>query len=261
LRFDGKVALVTGGGGDIGTATALAFAREGAIVAVADSRPKNAQDTAALIVAEGGKGLALAMDVLDETEVEAAFDSVVASNGAIDILVNLAGDSMIVKSVDCSVEQFDRILRLNVTGQFITARAAARRMISRGRGGSIVNISSIHGLGGIPRRAAYTSSRSAVVNLTRTLAIEWALDGIRVNCVAPSWTMTRALRSDIASGKINLDELIERTPMGRLPEVGDIADVVLFLASDASRMVTGITLPIDGGVTAYVGPGGQPSLA
>lgn len=261
MNFDGRVALLTGGGGDIGTATALAFAREGATVVVTDNRLESAQRTAALIVAGGGKSLAHSMDVLNEHEVEMVFDQVAESTGSIDVLVNLAGDSVIVRSVDSSVEQFDRVLRLNVTGQFITARAAARRMLKRGHGGSIVNIASIHGYGGIPRRAAYTASRSAIINLTRTLAIEWALDGIRVNCVAPSWTMTRALRADIASGAIRVEDLIERTPMGRLPEVDDIADVVLFLASDASRMVTGVTIPIDGGVTAYIGPGGQPSLA
>jgi len=261
VRFAGRVALITGGGGDIGSATALALAREGAMVVVTDTRLESAQRTAASIVAAGGMSECLAMDVLDEIGVEATFDHVVERHGRVDILVNLAGDSLIVRSVDCPVDEFDRILRINVTGQFITARAAARRMLKRGEGGSIVTVSSIHGYGGIPRRAAYTSSRSAVINLTRTLAVEWALDGIRVNCVAPSWTMTRALRGDIASGTIDLDELVERTPMGRLPQVDDIADVVLFLASDASRMVTGITVPIDGGVTAYIGPRGQPSMA
>lgn len=261
MTLQDRVALLTGGGGDIGTATALAFARAGAKVVVTDNRPEMAERTAGLITDAGGPAISFAMEVMDEPQVDAVFDQALEHFGSIDILFNLAGDTVIAKSVDISVEEFERVLRLNVTGQFITARAAARRMLKAGKGGSIINIASILGYGGIPRRAAYSSSRAAVINLTRTLAIEWALDGIRVNCVAPGWTMTRALRNAIDSGSLNVDALIERTPMGRLPEVDDVADVVVFLASDASRMVTGVTIPIDGGVTAYMGPGGKPSLA
>jgi NAD(P)-dependent dehydrogenase (short-subunit alcohol dehydrogenase family) len=220
-----------------------------------------AERTAALVRSAGGDAIGLQLDVLDEAQVDATFNQAVAHYGQVDVLLNLAGDTKLVKSVDCTVEDFDRILRLNVTGQFLTARAAARRMLARGGGGSIINISSILGYGGIPRRAAYSSSRAAIINLTRTLAIEWALDGIRVNCVAPGWTMTEALQNVVDAGLVDLEPLLERTPMGRLPVADDIADVVVFLASDASRMVTGVTIPIDGGVTAYMGPGGKPSLA
>jgi NAD(P)-dependent dehydrogenase (short-subunit alcohol dehydrogenase family) len=256
-----RVALLTGGGGGIGTATALASARAGAKVVVTDKRPEMAERTAALIRGEGGEAMGIPLDVLDEEQVDAVFDQAAEQFGPVDVLFNLAGDGVIVKSVDCSVEDFDRILRLNVTGQFLTARAAARRMLARGSGGSIINIASILGYGGIPRRAAYSSSRAAIINLTRTLAVEWALDGIRVNCVAPGWTMTEAVQKIVDSGVVDIEPLIERTPMGRLPVAVDIADVIVFLASDASRMVTGVTVPIDGGVTAYMGPGGKPSLA
>jgi NAD(P)-dependent dehydrogenase (short-subunit alcohol dehydrogenase family) len=160
-----------------------------------------------------------------------------------------------------TVDEFERVLRLNVTGQFIAARGAARRMLAAGKGGAIINIASILGYGGSPRRAGYSSSRAAAINLTRTLACEWALDGIRVNCVAPGWTMTQALRAAVKSGSLNVDKLVERTPMGRLPEVDDIASVVVFLASDEAGMVTGHTIPIDGGVVAYMGIGGVPSHA
>lgn len=261
MRLKDRIAVLTGGGGDIGTATSLAFAREGAVVVVTDNRAEMAERTAQAIIDAGGRAAAYPLDVMDEDAVEATLTSVVERFGCPDILFNLAGDTLIKKSVDMSVAEFDRILRLNVTGQFITARGVARHMLARGTGGVIINIASILGYGGTPRRAGYTASRSAIINLTRTLAIEWALDGIRVNCVAPGWTMTRALRNAVASGSLNVDALIERTPMGRLPEVDDIASVVVFLASDESRMVTGHTIPIDGGVTAYMGPGGKPSLA
>jgi NAD(P)-dependent dehydrogenase (short-subunit alcohol dehydrogenase family) len=261
MKLKDRVAFITGGGGDIGTASALAMAREGAILAITDSRADMAERTAALIVEAGGQAAAYALDVMDEAAVDRTLDSVIERFGRLDIMFNLAGDTIIKKSVDMSVDEFERILRLNVTGQFITARGAARRMLARGGGGAIINIASILGYGGTPRRAGYTASRAAIMNLTRTLAVEWALDGIRVNCIAPGWTITRALRNAVASGSLNVDALIDRTPMGRLPEVEDIASVVVFLASDDSRMVTGHTIPIDGGVTAYMGPGVTPSHA
>jgi NAD(P)-dependent dehydrogenase (short-subunit alcohol dehydrogenase family) len=262
MRLKDRVAVVTGGGGDIGTATCVVFAREGAIVVVTDNRSEMAERTAGLIRDGGGRAAAYGLDVLDEATVERAFDAVAERFGCPDILVNLAGDTVIKQSVDMSVEEFDRILRLNVTGQFITARGVARRMLARGQGGgAIINIGSILGYGGTPRRAGYTASRAAIINLTRTLAVEWALDGIRVNCVAPGWTMTRALRFAMESGALNVDALVERTPMGRLPEVEDIANAALFLASDESAMITGHTIPIDGGVTAYIGIAGKPSNA
>jgi NAD(P)-dependent dehydrogenase (short-subunit alcohol dehydrogenase family) len=261
MRLKERVAVITGGGGDIGTATALAFAREGAIVAVTDNRPEAAERTAKSIVDSGGRAAAYPLDVMDEDAVERTLDAVVERFGCPHILFNLAGDTVIKKSIDMSVGDFDRILRLNVTGQFITARGVARRMLAHRRGGAIINIASILGYGGTPRRAGYTASRSAIINLTKTLGVEWALDGIRVNCVAPGWTMTNALRNAVSSGSLNVDALVERTPMGRLPQVEDIASVVVFLASDESAMVTGHTIPIDGGVTAYMGPGGKPSHA
>ena len=261
MRLKDRVAIITGGGGDIGTATCAVLAREGAVVVVTDSRADSAERTAGLIRDGGGRAVAYGVDVMDEAAVERTFDAVAERFGCPDILVNLAGDTVIKKSVDMSVEEFDRILRLNVTGQFITARGAARRMLARGQGGAIINIGSILGYGGTPRRAGYTASRAAIINLTKTLAVEWALDGIRVNCVAPGWTMTRALRFAMESGALNVNALVERTPMGRLPEVEDIANAALFLASDESAMITGHTIPIDGGVTAYIGISGKPSHA
>jgi NAD(P)-dependent dehydrogenase (short-subunit alcohol dehydrogenase family) len=261
VRLKDRVAVITGGGGDIGTASAVAMAREGALVAVTDNRPDMAERTAERIVAAGGRAKPYRLDVLDEADMEHVMDCVGADLGPVQILLNLAGDTVIKKTVDMTVAEFDHVLRVNVTGQFIAARAAARRMLERRQGGAVINISSILGYGGTPRRAGYSASRAAIINMTRTLAVEWALDGIRVNCIAPGWTMTAALRHAVSTGSLDVSALIERTPMGRLPEVNDIASVVVFLASDESAMVTGHTIPIDGGVTAYLGVSGKPSHA
>lgn len=261
MRLKDRVAVITGGGGDIGTACAIAMAREGARVAVTDYRPEMAERTADRIVAAGGRANPYRLDVLDEDRMEQVMDCVSADLGPVDILLNLAGDTVIKKTVDMTVAEFDHVLRVNVTGQFIAARAAARRMLQRRQGGAVINIASILGYGGTPRRAGYSASRAAIINMTRTFAVEWALDGIRVNCIAPGWTMTAALRHAVSTGALDVGDLVERTPMGRLPEVDDIAHVVVFLASDESAMVTGHTIPIDGGVTAYLGVGGKPSHA
>jgi NAD(P)-dependent dehydrogenase (short-subunit alcohol dehydrogenase family) len=261
VRLKDRVVLITGGGGDIGTACAVAMAREGAIVAVTDNRLDMAERTAERIVATGGKAKPYQLDVLDEAGMENVMDCVRVDLGPVHILLNLAGDTVIKKTIDMTVAEFDHVLRVNVTGQFIAARAAARRMLERRQGGAVINIASILGYGGTPRRAGYSASRAAMINMTRTLAVEWALDGIRVNCIAPGWTMTAALRHAVSTGSLDVSSLIERTPMGRLPEVNDIASVVVFLASDESSMVTGHTIPIDGGVTAYLGVGGKPSHA
>jgi 3-oxoacyl-[acyl-carrier protein] reductase len=261
VRLKDRIVLITGGGGDIGTACAVAMAREGAIVAVTDNRLDMAERTAERIVATGGKAKPYRLDVLDEAGMENVMACVGVDLGPVNILLNLAGDTVIKKTIDMTVAEFDHVLRVNVTGQFIAARAAARRMLERRQGGAVINIASILGYGGTPRRAGYSASRAAIINMTRTLAVEWALDGIRVNCIAPGWTMTAALRHAISTGSLDVSALIERTPMGRLPEVNDIASVVVFLASDESSMVTGHTIPIDGGVTAYLGVGGKPSHA
>lgn len=131
--------------------------------------------------------------------------------------------------------------------------------MEKGTKGSVITIGSIFSFGGIPRRASYTASRAAIVNLTRTLAVEWAPHGIRVNCLAPTWTGTEGLLR--FRGQIDLEALEERVPMGRFAESGEVANVALFLASDMSSFVTGVTIPVDGGTTAYLGPGGRPSEA
>jgi NAD(P)-dependent dehydrogenase (short-subunit alcohol dehydrogenase family) len=176
-------------------------------------------------------------------------------------LHNLTSTTVLVPSVDLSLADFRKVFEATVLGQFAGAQAAARQMIAAGRGGSIINMSSIGGHGGLPRRAAYTSSAAAIINLTKTLAVEWAPHGVRVNAIAPAWILTDALRgyNESFPGVLDFDALEERIPLGRFGEVDEIAQVAVFLASDASSFVTGTTILADGGVAAYIGPGGRPS--
>ena len=259
MTLKGAVAVLTGGAGWIGSASALALGAAGATVVVTGRQAETAELTAQKVRDAGAHAWSRGLDVLEEAQVETAFDEVIDRHAQLDILINLAGVGSRVPSLELPVADFDKILRLNVTGQFICARAAARRMIAKGIRGSIINISSAAGFGGLPRRAPYTASKAALINLTRTLAVEWAIHGIRVNAIAPGWIMTPGMHA--AHPSDYLAKLEERTPLGRLGQPEEIASVAVFLASPASSYITGVTIPVDGGFTAYVGPGVKPSLA
>ena len=250
FRLDGDVAVVTGGGAGLGRAFAEAFARAGATVAVLDRNRAAAGATADGIVREGGSAAAYGADVARETEVEAAIGAVVERHGRLDILVNNAGIAIRKPTVDLSLDDWQTVLDVNLTGVFLCARAAGRRMLASG-GGRIVNVASIMGLsgGGLYPNISYQSTKGALVNLTRALAVEWARQGIRVNAVAPTWVRTDFTRSLLDRPDL-VGEIERMTPMGRLAEPADVVGPVLFLASRASAMVTGHTLPVDGGFLA-----------
>jgi NAD(P)-dependent dehydrogenase (short-subunit alcohol dehydrogenase family) len=254
--LEDRVALLLGGGGGIGVATAVAYAREGARVAVADIDAELAESAAAAVAGVDGEAWATRVDALDEGAVDAVVAEVVARYGRLDVMHNLTSTTVLAPSVELSLEAFERVLRITVLGQFAGARAAARHMIAAGAPGSIINMSSIGGHGGMPGRAAYGSSAAAIVNLTRTLAVEWAPHGIRVNAIAPAWVMTDALArySTEFPGMLDFDAIRGRIPLGRLGTPEDIASVAVFLASDAGAFVTGTTIHADGGVLAFVGP-------
>lgn len=251
LSLDGLSAVVTGGGSGIGKAAAEMLARAGAHVTVADRDLAKASEVAAGISARGGKAFAAHADISDEHAVESLFLDTVKREGRIDILVNNAGLAIRRPAVELDIRDWESVVAVNMTGVFLCARAAARHMIAAGQGGAIVNTASIMGLsgGGLYPNISYQTTKGAVVNMTRALAVEWAPHGIRVNAVAPTY-----VRTPFIAPILEKPELVERikamTPLGRLAEPEEVAASILFLASNAAAMITGHTLPVDGGFLA-----------
>ncbi|MCX7375213.1 MAG: SDR family oxidoreductase [Alphaproteobacteria bacterium] len=246
FRLDGKVAAITGGASGIGLATAAALREAGATVWLLDRDEAAAKREAAKL-----DGHALAMNVADEAEVDAGFARIADASGRLDILVNNAGTAIRRPSVELSRADWQTVVDVNMTGAFLCARAAARHMLAFGNGGAIVNTASIMGLsgGGLYPNISYQTTKGAIVNMTRALAVEWAKQGIRVNAVAPTWVRTGFIAPLLGQPDV-VAEMERVTPMGRLADPEDVATAILFLASPAAGMVTGHTLAVDGGFLA-----------
>jgi NAD(P)-dependent dehydrogenase (short-subunit alcohol dehydrogenase family) len=251
LRLDRDVAAVTGGGNGIGRAAALALAEFGASVAVLDRDAVAARGVAEEIAAAGGKAIAVRVDVTKECEVEAAIARVIDTLGGLDVLVSSAGIAIRAATTELSLTDWDRVVAVNLTGVFLVARHAAKAMIAQKRAGRIVNIASIMGLsgGGLYPNISYQSTKGAVVNLTRALAIEWAPHGIRVNAVAPTWVRTAFIEPLLKDAAL-VQRMEKLTPLGRLADPEDMVGAILYLGSRASAMVTGQILAVDGGYLA-----------
>jgi NAD(P)-dependent dehydrogenase (short-subunit alcohol dehydrogenase family) len=245
----GQVAVITGGGSGIGRGTALGMARAGAVIHVLDRNAEAAEETAALVRKAGGEAASHFVDVGDEAAIDRAMAGI-AEKGAIDILVNNAGMALRKPSVDLPLADWDAVLKVNLTGVFLCARAAARHMIANKKG-AIVNLASIMGLsgGGLYPNISYQATKGAVVNLTRALAVEWAPFGVRVNAVAPTWVRTDFIKP-LTDDPGLLARMNAMTPLGRIAEVEEVVGGIVYLASPAASMVTGHTLAIDGGFLA-----------
>jgi len=252
LRLDGQIALVTGSSIGIGKAIARVYGHAGARVVVNSRDEGRARDAAAALRAEGIDAFPVAADVSKADAVARLFDAVDQHWGPLDVLVNNAGTNAIAPSEQLRLADWQRTLDLNLTGTFLCAQAAARRMLPRGRG-VIINISSILGETGLPQRAAYVSAKHGVNGLTKVLAVEWAARGIRVHAINPAYIATALDADDQVSGGYSKADIERRTPMGRYGTADEVANTALFLASDASSYLTGGRIDVDGGWLAYGG--------
>jgi NAD(P)-dependent dehydrogenase (short-subunit alcohol dehydrogenase family) len=244
----GRVVLVTGATGGIGAALAANLARGGARVGVAGRELDRARAVVDGIRAAGGVAAVIGLDLTDRASIEAAVAAVVDAYGRIDILVNNAGLGTNHDAIDATEAEWDELFAVNVRGLFFASQSAARRMLPQGSG-RIINMASQAGLVGIPRHAAYSASKAAVIGLTRVLALEWSPHGVTVNAIAPTWVYTPGT-ADRLDDPAFLASVLARIPAGRVATTDEIAAAVIYLASPAAAMVTGSVLTIDGGWTA-----------
>ena len=246
--LEGKVALVTGGAMGIGKITAQIFAREGARVVVVDIVTEGGEETVQLIKEAGGDALFVKCDVTNAKDVEAMVIKAVDTYGRLDCAFNNAGIAIPGTTVECSEEDWDRVLSVNLKGVWLCMKYEISQMLTQG-GGVIVNTSSVGGLVGTPGIAAYTASKHGVVGLTRTAALEHVTAGIRVNAVCPGSAPTPML--DPVVNHPELKAMLEsKHPMGRFATTEEIAEAVIWLCSDRASYVTGVAFPVDGAVTA-----------
>lgn len=254
MKLAGRVAVVTGSSMGIGEGIAAAFLREGARVVVNSRDQKRAGEAAVRLGRGGGETLALAADVSTRAGVERLVEGAVSRWGRLDIMVNNAGTSMIAPSVELGEADWRRTIDLNLTGAFLGCQAAARVMLPR-RSGAIINIGSILGELGLPKRAAYCASKHGLIGLTKVLGVEWGRQGVRVNCINPGYIKTPMDVQDQSVGDYTDTDITRRTPAGRFGSVEDVARVAAWLASDDAAYVTGASVDVDGGWVAYGGWG------
>jgi NAD(P)-dependent dehydrogenase (short-subunit alcohol dehydrogenase family) len=250
MKLTGKVAIITGASKGIGKGIAIRYAKEGASVVLASRSMDLLSSIVDQIKKEGGKALALEVDVCQHESVEAMVAKSVKHFGRLDIMVNNAGISMARPSEELLPADWQRALDTDLSGMFYGCQSAARQMIPQG-GGCIINITSMFGFVAVPQRAAYCSSKAAANMLTKVLAVEWAKKNIRVNAIAPGYIRTELVQGIIDRGLISVPAIEKRTPLGRIGEVQDLMGLAVYLAGDESSFMTGSVISIDGGWEAY----------
>ena len=250
--LSGRVALITGAGSGLGRATAVLLAERGARIVSVDLVADSAEATLGLLVGDGHH--AHSVDVARQESVDAVVAAALAAFGRIDVLVNSAGIAEgRGATLDHDIGHWQRIVDVNLTGSYLMCQAVARSMRDTG-GGVILNLSSIAGVIGLPRRTAYSATKGAVSMMTKVLASEWAPYGIRVNAVAPGYIRTPLTEKLMADGRLDVEAILRRSPTGAMGTADDVAEALAFLASDQARFITGVVLPVDGAYTAYGAP-------
>ena len=250
MLLDGKAAIVTGGAAGIGQATALAFAREGAAVVIGDIDAEGGESTAASIREHGGKALFVRTDVTQNAEVEAMVAAAVSAFGGLDVAFNNAGVNQPMGTVETiSEEDWQRAVAINQTSVFLCMKHEVTEIRKRG-GGAIVNTSSGMGLFALPNVAAYIATKHAVIGLTKSAAIDFGPDNIRVNALLPGKTLTDLSRRSYANLGLDLGAVAGGLPLKRLGAPGDQAEAVVWLCSERAAFVTGLSLIVDGGESA-----------
>jgi len=247
--LSGKTALVTGATRGLGEVAAVALAQAGAKVAVCGRSQADMERVVTDITAVGGQAQAFSLDVLAKDKVEATVAQVLEAFGGVDILVNNAGVNHRVPVLEFPEEEWDRMIASNLKGYFLMAQAVAPQMLERGYG-KVINMSSILGMVGLPMQAAYASSKGGVDQLTKVMALEWAKQGVRVNAIGPTYFETE-LVAQLRNDPERFNFINERTPMGRWGYPKELEGIVIFLAAPASDFITGQTIYIDGGWTAW----------
>lgn len=251
IDLTGQVALVTGGAQGIGWATAQTLARAGAAVAIADFNAETGAKAAQALRDSGHQSLFIQVDVRDSASADAMVQACISGLGAVDILVNNAGIARNTPAEDTSNDEWMNVMNINLNGVFWCCRAVAKHMIAR-KSGSIVNIASMSGLivNKPQPQTAYNVSKAGVIMLTKSLAAEWALHNVRVNSVSPGYIGTEMTKLGMSKKEWS-DVWLEMTPVGHIGEPEDVANAVLYLASDMSRFATGSNVVVDGGYSAW----------